>query len=831
MKKKEKKGIGNNLEKKDIFEKFPVKYQNLLFIGLLFLLLLGLNKETAIDGLSAQGTDVVQGIGKSNQLKEFRANSDEEPMWNPAIFGGMPKYNDISPKAYSVDTFLADLQGLFGNVFIYYFLAALGMYFLLRYFKMPPIVAFIGALMFVLIPHYKGLWMEGHMRKFRALMYIPWVIYAGKYFIDKRSLLSSALFALAFGIQVRTGHYQIIFYTALLIFAIGVYPFIKDLIEKNYSRFGKSTVLLLVALALGMAMSAQPLLLNKEYLPYSKRGKTTISLKKQEEAKKADEKDGVSMQYATQWSTHPLELTRWIIPHAYGGFAGEKYDGKDYPQLKGQQLPSYWGYMPFHTLFDYLGLATALLAILAIVMYRKNSFIVSLSSFALFMVILSFGRHFESFYALFYNYFPYFNKFRAPSMSVTVTYFVMTLLAAFGLKYLYDLKNVKSNFEQYKKVFYVIGGFAFVGLLVLIMSGSMEFMKEGENYNKQVTEMLKNIRRSYLTDDMLRYFILLAVCGGLIAAYLFDKIKFSVLAIVFAVVVAGDLINIQSKYNDEYNDLEKLENMYFGESRVDQAINKDKGLYRVFPVGQIMQDNRWAYYHQTIGGYTPIKMYTVEELVENCYYGYKDPTFPINVNVAKFMNVKYFITQQPVNRSDFQPIQIDQQNKLFAYKFTNSLDRAFFVGETEIISDEYKRLERINSVDFDPAKIAIVEEEFAEAISTPDSSYVKVVSYSPNLLEMEVYTDKQSLLVISEMDYPPAWKIFIDGEKVEKIYRTDHAIQSVIVKAGQHKVEVKCEPDSYFFYKNISVASVSIIYLVILASLVLAFKRKKELEA
>ena len=802
-----------------------IKKQNILFVALLIILLLILNKPTALDGLTPQGTDVVASVGKTHLVSEFTKRTGELAFWNPAIFAGMPKYNDIGPQAFSVDNFLAWFQGSFGNIFIYYLFAAIGMFFFLRYLKMPPIVAFTGALMFVLLPHYKGLWIEGHFRKFRAIMYLPWIIYSFKYFLDKKTILSAALFALAFGIQIRTGHYQIIFYTGMLLFAVGIYPIIKQLLEGKTTDFIKSVGLLLLALALSFGMAAQPLLLNKEYLPYSKRGKTTIDLKNRNKAQ-AKTNNGVSMHYATQWSTHPLELMRIIIPHAYGGIDGEKYTGKDFPQLQNRKLPNYWGFMPFHTLFDYVGIITLMLAFIALFVLRKNKFVLSLGLFALFLILLSFGRHFEIFYSLFYNYFPYFNKFRAPAMSVTVTSFVFVILASYGLSYLFNLKIEKISIEENKNILYVVGAFLFLGILVWLMSSGFEFIKPTENYNAQVKDMLKKIRQSYFNKDLVRYFVILIIGGAAVASYFYKKISFNVLAIIILLVVSFDLISVQNYYGEDYSKRTDLSKVVFQKSAVDKYLEEDKNLFRIFPIGQLMGDNRWGYEQQTIGGYSAIKMYTIEELVQNCYYGGQDKKFPINWNVMKFLNVKYLILQQPISNPDLTLVNADKGKKLFLFKYNKHLPRGFFVGNTEVIKDEYKRLEKINSGNFDASNSAILEEELTTKISTPDSSNVKVIDFNPNKLSLDVYTDKTSLLVISELFYPPGWKIYIDNKPVNKIYKTDHAVMSVVVPEGKHKVEVACHPDSFFFYRKVSWASVGLIYLIFAGSVLLSFAKK-----
>ncbi len=816
------KNVSNN--KSEMFG-LSTKQQNWLFLALIFIILLILNKPTALDGLSPQGTDVVAGVGKTHLINEFTKKTGELAFWNPAIFAGMPHYNDIGPLAFSVDNLLAWLQSAFGNIFIYYLFAGIGMFLFLRYLRMSPLVAFTGALMFVLLPHYKGLWIEGHFRKFRALMYLPWILFSFKYFIDKRTILSAALFALAFGIQIRTGHYQIIFYTAMLLFAVGVYPIVKNLIDGKVTDFIKTSALLILAVAISFGMAAQPLLLNKEYLPYSKRGKTTIDLKKKNVAK-TKSSDGVSMQYATQWSTHPLELMRLVIPHAYGGIYGEKYTGKDFPQLKNQRLPLYWGFMPFHTLFDYVGILTLMLAFIALFVLRKNNFVFSLGIFAAFLILLSFGRHFESFYSLFYNYFPYFNKFRAPAMSVTVTSFVFVVLAAYGLNYLSNLKIAKPSLEENKNILYVIGAFLFLGILIWLMSSGFEFMKSTENYNAQVKDMLKKIRQSYFNKDLMRYFAILIIGGGALLAYFYKKISFTSFGIIILVIASFDLITVQNYYGEDYTKRTDLNKVVFQKNAVDKYLGNDKSLFRIFPVGQLMGDNRWGYNQQTIGGYSAIKMYTIEELVQNCYYGGPNKNFPLNWNVMKFLNVKYVVLQQPVANPNLTLVNADKAKKLYLYKYNNNLPRGFFVGKAEIIKDEYKRLEKINSSDFDAEQTAILEENLTGNISKPDSALVTVKDFNPNKLSLDVFTDKTSLLVLSELFYPPGWKIYIDNKQVEKIYKTDHAVMSVVVPEGKHKVDVICHPDSFFFYRNVSWASVGVIYLLIAGSILLGFRKK-----
>ncbi len=808
----------------------PEHTQSYLLLGAIALLLLILLKPLVLDHLSPQGVDVIGSIGKTHQISQYSKDTGEKVLWNPNIFAGMPIYHRIHPQAWSLDNLLNRLGGWFSAVFIYYLFGVLGFFLLMRYLGMSPLLSAIGSLLFILMPHYKALFLVGHMAKFEALMYLPWIFLAFIYFLDKRSLTATALFALAFGLQIRTQHYQIVFYTALMVFALGVYPLIKDVLDKQYARFAKSTGLIIVALALALGMAAQPLFLAKEYLPYSKRGKTTVDIDRA--AKKQNGSNGVSMQYATRWSTHPSEMLTWLVPHFYGGMSVETYEGSKYPRLKGRQVHTYWGYMPFTQSFEYMGVITLILALLGLWAFRKDKRIFSLALFALWLIVLSWGRHLEWFYALFYDYVPFFNKFRAPMMSVTVTYFVFSVFAVYGLKYLSSLKKTKDWLKEYKQLLYVLGGFFALGVVLFLYGQGASFVKAGgEQYQGQALEIIKNIRAELFTKDVMRYIVLVLINGGIIIGYVKGKINFTVLTVALAVLAVADLLNVQSHESKKYSDVKRIERRYFRQTSTDTFLKSDSEIFRIFPAGKLFGDNRWAYYHQTIGGYTPIKMYTIEELVEKNIYKGPDPKLPINWNVLKILDVKYVILEGAVQNEHLQLAHSDPAAGQYAYLFKDHLPRAFFVGRTRVIKDEIQRLKTINSPSFDPAEEAIVEEPLSAAVAKPDSAFTRVLKFTPNEEELEVFSDKQALLVISEVYYPPGWKIFVDGRQVKKIYRTDHAIQSIVVPAGQHKVLLKFEPDSYYRDIRIAYASLGVIYIALLFALIGYIVRNKRSRA
>jgi len=353
----------------------------------------------------------------------------------------------------------------------------------------------------------------------------------------------------------------------------------------------------------------------------------------------------------------------------------------------------------------------------------------------------------------------------------------------------------------------------------------MDFIKIGGRNNQ---EIFLEIRKELFSNDLTRYFILILIVIGFIVSYLKNKISFTVLSLIIVVAILFDLISVQQRVNKKYINLKKVETRYFAPNETDKFLNSDKEIFRILPPAKSMNDNRWAYYHQTIGGYSPVKMYTIEEILENNVFAGWDKQLPINWNVLQMLNVKYAVFQNKFTNENLTLVHSNQKEKLYTYIFNKYLSRGFFVGKVLIIEDDFKRLQYINNPKFSPDSVALLETEIDTQIGTPDSSYCSVREFTPNKVLLDIYTDKTSLFVISELFYPPGWKVFLDNVEVEKIYKTNHALMSIIVSEGNHEVELRFEPESYYENIKISYASLGIIYIVIIFSVIQWFRKRKE---
>lgn len=81
--------------------------------------------------------------------------------------------------------------------------------------------------------------------------------------------------------------------------------------------------------------------------------------------------------------------------------------------------------------------------------------------------------------------------------------------------------------------------------------------------------------------------------------------------------------------------------------------------------------------------------------------------------------------------------------------------------------------------------------------------------------------------MISEVYFPEGWKLFIDDKPVKNVYKTDHAIQSVVVPGGNHKIRMKFIPGVYANSRLISSVSSILLYIVIVLLFVFHFRGKQ----
>jgi membrane protein YfhO len=139
--------------------------------------------------------------------------------------------------------------------------------------------------------------------------------------------------------------------------------------------------------------------------------------------------------------------------------------------------------------------------------------------------------------------------------------------------------------------------------------------------------------------------------------------------------------------------------------------------------------------------------------------------------------------------------KVYDRNGVTVLENLRSLPRAWLTPEAEAV-DQVESLRRIRGesyFSFDPKKTALVEIEpnkLPALTNDPlsEDSYARILAYEPSRLVIETNSNKQAMLVVSEMHYP-GWVATLDGAKTP-IHQTNFLLRGVLVPAGKHNVEM-----------------------------------------
>ena len=92
----------------------------------------------------------------------------------------------------------------------------------------------------------------------------------------------------------------------------------------------------------------------------------------------------------------------------------------------------------------------------------------------------------------------------------------------------------------------------------------------------------------------------------------------------------------------------------------------------------------------------------------------------------------------------------------------------------------------------------------------------------PNFLQYESRSERKHLAVFSEIYYDKGWNAYIDGEEA-KIVRANYLLRAIVIPPGNHLIEMKFEPKSFFVGETISLFSSGILILLLLIGIFQGF--------
>lgn len=767
--------------------------------------------------------DVQRAQAAQREIMEFKDQDGMAPLWTNAMFSGMPSYQIWVSYPNNIGT---RIMGLFKTVFpnpidiILIFL--IGAYLLFNVLKVKPILAALGAVALT-FSSYNFIYIEaGHASKAYALAFFAPLLAGVLLTLRGRYLLGGALSALMMTLEIRVNHIQVTYYlfiAMLILVGIELYHSYK---QGTLGKFGKSMGTLAAAAILAIGINAGLLWTTYEYSQESIRGNSNL----QTEAKAANTK-GLDKNYAYEWSQGVGESITFLIPNAYGGATAPQLDA-DSKVVKtltdrgipsgqalafAQQIPTYWGNKPFTSGPWYFGAIIMFLFVLGLFIV-KGKLKWWLLSATLLSLFLSFGKNFPLISDLFFDYFPLYNKFRAVESTLVIAAFLVPILAVLAVRTLIEEKDAGAgHLKKIKYSVYIVGG---VSLLIALLPSLFLGFKapdhasfiqtlgqqvQDNSFAQAVGNALIEDRMSLARTDALRSLIFIIFAAGMLWLYIKQKLKIVLLFVLLALGILIDMWSVDRRYLNKDNFINPSELKQQTKARdVDELIMRDKALdYRVLDLTSNPFTNAsTSLYHNSIGGYHAAKLMRYQELLEHQFNG------AFNEDVLDMLNTRYIITG---TSADAQKIQ----------KRNTAAGNAWIVDKVTYVKSASEEMRALDS--FNPKKEAIVHEEFKDLVDqgtlgAAANSKITLVDYRPDHLVYE-YTAPQSVLaVFSEIWYDKGWKAFVDGEEIP-YFRADYVLRAAKLPGGNHKVEFKFEPRSYYMGETISLVGSSILVLLL----------------
>ncbi len=812
----------------------PAKYQTPFAIAVIFILFLIYFAPMYFGGKTFQSGDIVTSLSMTKYVEN---HDGDYTLWNPYIFGGIPAYAlSVGYKWFNlIYVIFGEFKSLFTSLFsvnyvqwtLYLIILGITTYFLAKYKTQNRLVSLFVAISTAFSTGIIVLLYIGHVTKLVAICWIPLIFLMLLKFKKKITLLDFAILTIALQLAVQGWHVQIIFYLLFAVAIYFIYYFVYSLIKKEKDltfQILKSVGVFTAATVIALLIQSDNFTQIWEYTPYSTRGAKSIVETSQPATAAQTESDLYT--YNTNWSFSPGEVLTFVVPSFYG-FGNSTYNGP-LTQNQDYKVNTYFGQMPFVDVAMYMGVIIFFLAILGIILNRKDPFTQFLAILSFIALLISFGRTFPIAYDLMYYYLPFFDKFRAPSMILILVQLSFPLLAGLALSKIFTLKN--ENDIQIKSIIkYVSIGATAIFAISLLLNSSIKSwftsrMIEGAK-NAQQAEYFKQISdyaSSMFSGDLIIAFLLTSLTFWLIYFYLINKLNKDFLIILLIVFSTFDLWRIDNR-GKEYIEDQNIEQAFIAPDYVNIIKNQnDKEPFRILnlkqdgSLGSISNSSNYNAYFllEDLFGYSGIKPRAYQDFIDVLGN-------PVNPTFWRMLNTKYIIFDKPVNFPGLT--EISRGSSSIVYENETALPRAYFVDSVA----NKPALEILNSVknnSFDPKHTAFVEGENLHVEFSDSTAYANITSYKNELIAMDVNASGNNFLFVGNT-FTKGWKAEIDGQET-KIYKANHGFLGIIVPNGKHKVEFKFAPTSFYITKYLALGLSGIIILLLIINSYFHFKKR-----
>lgn len=686
------------------------------------------------------------------------------PLWNAYSFSGQPLLANIQSapfQIFNVLFFLFDFKIAWAlQIILPPAVAAFFMYLFLRSLNLSAPAASFGALILPFSGFFISWLTWGTITA--TVMWLAAILFAINKLTSQKSPREFLLIIFATVQVIFSGHWQAAFYVFLAIFIYLATIFFKT---KNF----RSIFLPAVAIVLGILITSVQIIPSLEFINYSNR------------AQDQGYYDG-----RQDWFIPPQNLVQLVAPDFFGNPATYNYWGV-------------WNYIEFVATIGIIPLTFVIVSLLKFTPHAV--FFVILAATAL---LLGLENPISKI--------PYLLKFplvssMQPSRIVFLLVFATSALAAIGLD---QFLKEKAKFR-----------FFLAPLLILLVILTLIAI----TYRQNIFPILPNLDPIYIARRNLILPFLTALAALVIFSVKLAKPKVMLpIFLAVAIITTLELFRFGLKFTPHA----KISSI-FPQTETTRFLEKQEKPFRIMTGDRrIMHPNTSTVYNlESADGYDPLYLESYSKLVSSWQAG-RPQLSPNSFNrivtpqkfdskITDILNVKYILTFDEITDPRFTKVFTEGQTKV--YENTSVLPRFYFVEKIVNVSSEEQELNYLLSPDTD-IKNTAVSRQFEFSSPTPLDGKIEIANYSDQSITLKTASATVTPLVIANINYP-GWQAYIDGQK-RQIIEVNYLLQSVLIPQGEHELQLKFEPKS--FYNGLYVSAFGLV--LSLGSAILIWRKR-----
>lgn len=672
------------------------------------------------------------------------------PLWNPYSFSGQPLLANIQSAPFQITNilfFIFPFNFAWAlQVILPTILTAVFMYLFLKEINLSKLASTFGAIVLPFSGFFMA-WMTWGTIVSTA-MWLPLLLLCLEKLSKRISPLWFLILIFSISQVIFGGHFQTALYTQLAAIAYLIYRFFQ-------TKKGTFLVISTTAISLGLLLSAVQLIPSLEFINQSARNI--------DQAYQAGRQD---------WFIPISNLIQLIAPDYFGNPATYNYWGV-------------WNYAEFVSFVGIIPLGLVLFAIVA--KNKQKKFFLLLTVVSLLLAIANPISKIPYLINL-----PFISSIQ-PSRIIFLLVFSLSALAAIGIDSFLDLKN--------KKTTLIFGSIIFVLLLGL---GTVTYFANG------LFPTVVDLDPRYIALRNLVVPLALAAAFVLVS---FLKVKNVPNKFIYTIILGLTVVEL-FRFGYKFTPFAKS-SLIFPQTKTIEFLQSQNKPFRIMTTDRrIMHPNVSSVYKiESIDGYDPLYLKDYAKFVSAIMSNNPNSeTSSFNRIVTpqsyqspliNLLNVKYILSFDTINSPELNLVFQEGETKVYENK--NQLPRAFFAEEVLTVNSTEQEYTKILDETFDYSKKA-ASQEYSYTGKAVDSS-LEITNYSDQNISIKTQTDGNKPMILTNVYYP-GWKAYIDREQVP-IYRADAIFQLIEVPQGEHTVEFKFRPKS--FYNGSYISSLALV--------------------